>query len=539
MRILTHLKAKYIVNIWRYGNYGSNLLVQIEDYVEMCRRNLIWIVSHVWTTLCLLHLEVSFPILSLMYNLLIADDEQLIREGLSKSIQWKDLGYTLIGAVASTAQALAIINCSHIDVLLTDIQMPGKSGLDLLSYVKANFEQMRVIIISGYDRFEYARIALRLGAEDYLLKPIKKKQVIEQVTRIKNELDAYYSEREKFITYQKSYFFRKLLENTYLSSDELDEIIMRLEIDETASKQYVVYVFDLYKEQADNALGSILKDHLNNRIGIYSVVVLQVKETSKFEQELEDIPLIWAKGSSQSIESLCISYERAMEQLKHGKMNPLHSFKASFTEHKEIIQILEVLGQGDYERVNYFIANNFSHFETSNAAKRWCLWFMDCIELNFEKYQFTGQYQMAVKNWQNESIAELEVVFKQYIEKVYMTFDEKKKNSSTYIVEEAMKLIDTYCSDKNFSLTYVSETLGISYGYLSGIFKQEIGKKFSECLIEKRMQKAKALLLTRKYKIYEIADLCGYGNERYFSDSFKKYYGQSPTDLQMIVYHEK
>ena len=164
---------------------------------------------------------------------------------------------------------------------------------------------------------------------------------------------------------------------------------------------------------------------------------------------------------------------------------------------------------------------------------------MDCIELNFEKYQFTGQYQMAVKNWQNESIAELEVVFKQYIEKVYMTFDEKKKNSSTYIVEEAMKLIDTYCSDKNFSLTYVSETLGISYGYLSGIFKQEIGKKFSECLIEKRMQKAKVLLLTRKYKIYEIADLCGYGNERYFSDSFKKYYGQSPTDLQMIVYHEK
>lgn len=474
-----------------------------------------------------------------MYNLLIADDEQLIREGLSKSIPWKDLGYNLVGAVSNAAQALSIINCSHIDLLLTDIQMPGKSGLDVLSYVKANFEQMRVIIISGYDRFDYARSALRLGAEDYLLKPIKKKQVIEQVSRIKAELDAFYSEREKFITYQKNYFFRKLLENTYLSNDELDEIIMRLEIDESISTQYVVYVFDLYKEQANDALISILRKYLNDRIGIYAVVVLPVKETVVFENDIEGIPIVWAKGSSQSIESLCISYERALEQLRHGKMNPLHSFRASFTEHKEIIQILEVLGQGDYEKVTHFVSYNFSHFETTNAAKRWCLWFMDCIEQNFEKYQFTGQFQMAVKNWQNENIVELETVFKQYIEKVYMTFEVKKQNSSSHIVDEAMKLIDKHCDDRNFSLTYVSDILGISYGYLSGIFKQEIGKKFSECLIEKRMQKAKALLLTHKYKIYEIADLCGYGNERYFSDSFKKYYGQSPTDLQMVMYHEK
>lgn len=474
-----------------------------------------------------------------MYNLLIADDEQLIREGLSKSIPWKELGYNLVSSVASATQALAMINCSHIDLLLTDIQMPGKSGLDLLAYVKSNFEQMRVIIISGYDRFDYARSALRLGAEDYLLKPIKKKQVIEQVLRIKNELDAYYSEREKFSTYQKNYFFRKLLENTYLSGDELDEIIMRLEIDETASKHYVIYIFDLYKEQAGATLGAMLGKYLNDRIGIYSVVVLPLKETLVFEHELEGIPIVWAKGSSQSIESLCISYERALEQLRHGKTNPLHSFRASFTEHKEIIKILEAVGQGEYGKVDYFISQTFSNFETPNAAKRWCLWFMDCIEQNYEKYQFTGQYQMAVKNYQNENLAELESVFMQYIRKVYMTFDEKKKNSSSHIVDEAMKLIDKHCSDKNFSLTYVSDILGISYGYLSGIFKQEIGKKFSECLIEKRMQKAKALLLTRKYKIYEIADLCGYGNERYFSDSFKKYYGQSPTELQMVMYHEK
>jgi YesN/AraC family two-component response regulator len=279
-----------------------------------------------------------------MYNLLIADDEQLIREGLSKSIPWKELGYNLVSSVASATQALAMINCSHIDLLLTDIQMPGKSGLDLLAYVKSNFEQMRVIIISGYDRFDYARSALRLGAEDYLLKPIKKKQVIEQVLRIKNELDAYYSEREKFSTYQKNYFFRKLLENTYLSGDELDEIIMRLEIDETASKQYVIYIFDLYKEQAGATLGAMLGKYLNDRIGIYSVVVLPLKETLVFEHELEGIPIVWAKGSSQSIESLCISYERALEQLRHGKTNPLHSFRASFTEHKEIIKILEAVG---------------------------------------------------------------------------------------------------------------------------------------------------------------------------------------------------
>ncbi|MFA6775818.1 MAG: helix-turn-helix transcriptional regulator, partial [Sphaerochaetaceae bacterium] len=89
-------------------------------------------------------------------------------------------------------------------------------------------------------------------------------------------------------------------------------------------------------------------------------------------------------------------------------------------------------------------------------------------------------------------------------------------------------------SDKNMSLTTISLELQISYGYLSGVFKREEGQSFSSYLVKRRMEKAAELLSRHDMKLYEVADACGYGNYRYFSDSFRKYWGRIPSEFQGV-----
>ena len=471
-----------------------------------------------------------------MYQVLITDDEQLIREGLLRSIPWKELGFSAVGTAASASQAISFFENTTIDLLLTDIHMPGQSGLDLFEWVKTNSPTTKVIVISGYDRFDYACGALRLGASDYILKPVKKKQVIETVKKIKLNLDEQHLKINEENRFEKSYFFMKLLENTFESSEELNEIKMRLEIsDEEVRKPFIVTIFDFFENKEMKAkLAPLLNKYHFDDEGMYTIILVPEELIDSFMLEASSIGVPWARGSSQIFDSICISYEKAQERLHHKKDLPIHAFRASFTDHKNIIAILDNLAIGAYDKVEVFLEVLFSKFENTGAGKHWCVWFMDCLEQHFEKYLFTGHYQNAVKNCQSERIDDLKGIFFQYMKKVFQTFEEKKLSTSGQLIEKTKTLINENFSNKNFSLTAASDHLQISYGYLSGIFRQETGESFSGYLIKARMQKAAELIKKRELKIYEVAESCGYGNYRYFSDSFRKYWGMTPSEYQTV-----
>lgn len=469
-----------------------------------------------------------------VYQVLITDDEPLIREGLLRSIPWNELGFKAVGTAASASQAISVFENTTIDLLLTDIHMPGQTGLDLLEWVKTHAPSTKVIVISGYDRFDYACSALRLGADDYILKPVKKKQVIETVKKIKLKLDGQLLKINEENLFEKSYFFMKLLENTFESSEELNEIKMRLEIsDDDAKKRFIVTIFDFFEnKKMRTKLVPLQKKFQFNDEGIYTIFLVPEELIEPFANEALQIGVPWAKGSSQIFDSICISYEKALERIRHKDDLPIHVFRASFTEHKNIIAILDFLAIGAYEKVDAFLEELFSQFENTSAGKHWCVWFMDCLEQQFEKYHFTGHFQDAVKNCQSNRIEELQSIFSQYMGKVYQTFEVKKLSTSGQLIEKAKAIIHENYSNKNFSLTSASDHLQISYGYLSGIFRQETGESFSGFLIKVRMHKAAELIKKRELRIYEVAEACGYGNDRYFSDSFRKYWGMTPSEYQ-------
>ncbi len=125
-----------------------------------------------------------------MLRVFLAEDESIIRETLRDTVPWAQCGYSFVGEAGDGEMALPLIRQTKPDVLITDIRMPFMDGLALSKLVLQEFPQMKVIIISGYDDFEYAQQAIRIGVERYLLKPITKNSLLSVLEEIRQKIEG-------------------------------------------------------------------------------------------------------------------------------------------------------------------------------------------------------------------------------------------------------------------------------------------------------------------------------------------------------------
>lgn len=124
-----------------------------------------------------------------MYKVLLVDDEALIREAISENIQWEEMGFSFMGACENGRQAIEMIEKEQPDLLLTDINMPFVDGMELTKFVYENYPDTKVIIISGFDEFEYAKNAVKYQVLEYILKPITPREFLETLRRVKTLFD--------------------------------------------------------------------------------------------------------------------------------------------------------------------------------------------------------------------------------------------------------------------------------------------------------------------------------------------------------------
>ena len=124
-----------------------------------------------------------------MYKILIADDEGTILKGLSEFIPWDTVGCEVSGVAKDGHEAIELIKSSPPDIVITDIKMPRKSGIDVAKFVHENYPKIKVIILTGFAEFEYARSALIYGVSDYELKPVSKNRLLESVKELTIKID--------------------------------------------------------------------------------------------------------------------------------------------------------------------------------------------------------------------------------------------------------------------------------------------------------------------------------------------------------------
>ena len=129
-----------------------------------------------------------------MLRLIIVDDEKIIRESIRSLIDWESLGIEVVGVCKNGLEAYDAILDSYPDIVLTDIKMPGLSGLELIEKLNDTRENIQFIILSGYSEFEYAKQAMRFGIRHYLLKPCNENQIIEAIEDVKKACLKWRSE---------------------------------------------------------------------------------------------------------------------------------------------------------------------------------------------------------------------------------------------------------------------------------------------------------------------------------------------------------
>ena len=138
-----------------------------------------------------------------MLNVFLVEDEIVMREGIKNNIDWEAEGFHFAGEASDGELALPLIQKLKPDILITDIKMPFMDGLELSRLVKSELPNIKIIILSGYDEFEYAKEAISIGITDYLVKPIARTKLLEAVKQVGKTI-AEEQERERFFeTYQK------------------------------------------------------------------------------------------------------------------------------------------------------------------------------------------------------------------------------------------------------------------------------------------------------------------------------------------------
>ena len=138
-------------------------------------------------------------------KLLIADDDEQIRTGIQEGIDWESLGISTVSTAASGTSALEIFSEVLPDIVIADIRMPGMDGLALLQKIKELKKEARVIILSAYAEFDYAKKALQYGASDYEVKPIRLRKLIDLVQKSKDEILRERISEAQFSRYMNSY----------------------------------------------------------------------------------------------------------------------------------------------------------------------------------------------------------------------------------------------------------------------------------------------------------------------------------------------
>lgn len=197
-----------------------------------------------------------------MYNVLIADDESSVVTGLCSIIDWNALGFHVRGTAKDGEEALSILMEGGYNLVVTDIRMPGMDGLELAEAVHSRRPSVRMLVISGYSDFNYARSAIKYGVNGYLLKPIDREELMQYVAAIKEELDRETGDQE-FITYGGTVFERKMYPDIVSRIREYVEqhYAENLNLKTISGVFYMspVYLGRLYK----NATGEAFSDYIN------------------------------------------------------------------------------------------------------------------------------------------------------------------------------------------------------------------------------------------------------------------------------------
>lgn len=521
----------------------------------------------------------------------ITEDESIVREGLRDMIPWEQYGFAFAGEASDGEMALPMVRRIKPDILITDIKMPFMDGLAFSRMISKELPKTRIIILSGYDDFEYAQQAIELHVDQYLLKPISKAGMIEALERTKKHIEEereqqdylrrFARESQEYEHYARRSFFEQLVSGE-LSVPEIYERSARLEIELDAGS-YNIVLFSLqsrkdgtaYSEQADPVQDALIQDLLRNpdylvfRCSILSYAVLikgaaeqiaaqtgRCVETIRSRCETPGLSLDWyaAVGTpTVRLSGLPQCYAAASHALAFRHLLPRKhvltpdavnlggetwdSCDAVDAGAADPMLIRSFIKKGMESEIEDFAANYFEKLGGALDSLMFRHYLMLSARINaLSVIEEVGldreQLAQRLPSPEIDASADLRPYFAEVLRAALSLRDEESRKQGNRLVEKALEYIDRHYADEDISLNAVARAVNLSTNYLSAMFSQKMGVSFVEYLTQKRMTRAKQLLRQSGKRSSEVAAEVGYKDPRYFSVVFKKTQGCTPREYR-------
>lgn len=491
-----------------------------------------------------------------IYKLMIVDDERIVRQGLVHIIPWHELGFQVIAEAGSFKAALKCAQKTPPDVLLTDIRLQDGSGLDLIIQLQQEFPALRSVIISGYSEFDYAMRALQLRVEDYILKPIDPEAIQRVFQRIAQSIseDTKKQSQQKNTNYVLTEY-EMLLRFHYdiQSTDFTQRYLFGVDHYHVALIRQLSYHHTGSFSERNNIASTALKQSLMDFLREYYFITTDGLILTLLP---ERIPLQqFTSGLLSALSEDAQDYRTIISDETHGASGAVSAYLAAssllyHTDGQQVVYLRQEQQRDDQENLAALRKKLIGKLESGRlidtnlqqivgSAMR----SSDPRGLYLHVLQEVTRY-FQIDDWQPSKILRqigthavttnernnIDLAFLNDMAFLENTIKDCAGSMANVLAAKAAKEIELNYADADFNLSRLASTLNVSYGYLSAVFSKMIGKGFSSYLVEVRMNKAKALLLKRDLKVYEIAYLVGFSNPKYFSDAFKKFTGVSPHE---------
>lgn len=522
------------------------------------------------------------------FSIILADDEQNILYGMEKGINWEELGFTVAATAQNGKEVLEMMDDLHPDLVISDIKMPFMDGLELAKTIHENYMNTKVILFSGWDDFEYARLAISYGVSEYIMKPIDYEEMNKLLVNMHQTLEGEYNEKINWTRLEYAYlkslpllrqqFFTQLVLGTMDHEECIQQIKnLGLELDK---QKYAIIAVKIQKVDHKDVFSALsiketLKESLDKISKVYEFgvgdkeiflltgdqnhevgkITRSIQETSIMitrifnvhiscgisdcVENLEDIPNIYTQAMDALEYNLvvpdeCYTYYNDLmlqEEVETDWNTYVEQIGKTITYCKvdelksQVNDLVNVLHQAHYNLNEYQMVIMEISFIFARLYKKYHI-------TNGE--EFEGSKKMAVTILSLTTGEELDRWLLDYCQLIRLLIQKKRVDNNVILVENAKKIVQENFSDPALSVESVCDALHVSTSHFSKIFKQETGGTFMNYMIGLRMEHAKKLLLQTNYKSLVIGEMVGYPEPNYFSYVFKKNCGVSPAKYRKL-----
>ncbi|WP_338539617.1 response regulator [Paenibacillus tundrae] len=522
-------------------------------------------------------------------RMILADDEPVILRGLKMLIDWEALGIEIAGEAYDGNELIELIDRCNPDLIVSDICMPGQTGIDVLRYVQASRRTPKVVFISAHKEFDYAQEALKYGALDYLVKPVNTnqlKQVIQKAVlliRDETEEERKLEKLQHLERDNKDRSFEELLDRLTDGDDKAVHALQK-SLNLYDDKHAVVCVADYSRSVQDQlrwqkrerklidfAITNVMRESLKNipnslffRKGdMFCYLILcddsnlpiQVSKTvrDQVRSYLKLDMTIGVGGAVSSLQEAAASFRQALEALdwayflSPGHVIPYDTSPAEPAAQLRIeemqSQLLDHLVESDdanalQEPLSRLLlaikqaAVSNKHTAISCVYDTLITLRQELQTMGVSLETYNEDFRILLKRISDfDTLLEVEAYVGDFIADIHPLVKSRLGNKEHGQIKQVKEYIEANYA-QNITLDSIAGLIYMNPSYFSTFFKKHTGQNYKQYLTEIRMKHARQMLLHSNLMVYEIAEKVGYNSARLFSDMFRKHYGQIPQEFR-------